>query len=80
MTCNCKICVDGREYERIIAQLPTSDREWMEQYYEQCCNEGLDAGVNQAILDGTWPSAVEILEHSLLKAQQYRKQNGNDKK
>jgi hypothetical protein len=62
---------------RIISAIPApADREFMEQFYEQYCNEGMDANVNQAILDGSWPSAVEQLEEALIKAKQKREQNG----
>jgi hypothetical protein len=53
-----------------------ADREFMEGFYEQYCNEGLDANVNQAVLDGSWPSAVEQLEEALRKAKTIREQNG----
>jgi bacterioferritin-associated ferredoxin len=74
--CTCEICVDGREYHRILAGLSDTDKLWMESYYEKICNAAMDANVNQAILDGSWGSAVEQLEEALVKAKQKREQNG----
>ena len=66
---------------RIISMIHApADREFMEQFYEQYCNEGLDANVNQAILDGSWPSAVEQLEEALTRAKTIREQNGITKR
>jgi hypothetical protein len=38
-------------------------------------NEGIDAGYNQAVLDGTWPSSVELLTSALERAIKRRQEN-----
>lgn len=41
----------------------------MEQFYSQVDGERLDAEVNKAVLEGSWPSSVEQLEVSLEQAK-----------
>ena len=60
--CKCQTCVEGREFTRIIAQLPQSDKEWMENFRETQLNEQLDANVNECIINGTWPNSDEIIK------------------
>ncbi len=72
MACNCKICVQGREFRRIVSQLPPLDQEWMDEFYEEYCNSGLDANVNEAIIDGTWPNADEIIKFAREKSLKER--------
>lgn len=74
--CNCQICVTTRRYFSIIEQLPEADKKWMEMFYDQYGNEMMDANVNQAILDGSWPSAIGQLEEALTKAK--RERNGKE--
>ena len=70
--CECKICVDGREFHRIISQFPAIDKTWMEKYYDDVCNEGLDANVNECIINGTWPNADDIIKFQREKQEERR--------
>ena len=59
-----------RKFFEIVAKLSEEDQIWMEKFYEKVEGQRIDANVNEAILDGSWPSAVEQLEHGLRKAKQ----------
>ena len=59
--CECIRCIELREFWRIISLLPEADRKWMETFYEDLDNARLDADVNQAIIDGSWHTADEII-------------------
>lgn len=60
MTCKCQLCKDLKHLE---------DCGVSEDFINRWINEGQDAAVNKAILDGTWPSALEWLEGALEKAK-----------
>lgn len=60
--CQCKVCTDGQMYHSIVYKLESeTDRKFMEKFYDDYCCEMLDANVNQAIIDGTWQNADEII-------------------
>lgn len=59
-----------RKFFEITAKLSEEDQKWMEEFYDKVDGQRVDANVNKAILDGSWPSAVQQLEHVLRKAKQ----------
>lgn len=63
--CKCEVCNDLRHLQECNVNPEFIDR-WL--------SEGLDANVNAAILDGSWPSAIEFLTRALenAKAKQTR--------
>lgn len=63
MPCNCNVCVTEHQFFSIIAKLSLEDREWMETFYDNYCNEGMNANVNQCVIDGTWPNADDIIKN-----------------
>lgn len=63
MTCECQLCKDLRHLKACGVS---------EEFLDRYLNEGLDANYNQAVLDGTWPSSVELLTSALQRAQQKR--------
>lgn len=66
MTCDCKVCERHREFEGHIKLLKEagldSSVEFFENLYEDLNYVEMDNNVNQAILDGTWPSARQYAE------------------
>lgn len=63
-TCTCKLCVEHKRFFQIIDTIPSADdREWIKTVYEQIDDERQDANYNQAIIDGSWPSADEVILH-----------------
>ncbi len=67
MTCECKGCIEMTRFFKIVKQLPDEDRKWMEELYETIDGERLDANVNQCIIEGTWPTADQIIAHERSK-------------
>lgn len=63
MTCECQLCKDIKHL---------SERGVSEEFMDRWLNEGMDADYNAAILDGSWPHAVERLQHALEKAIKIR--------
>lgn len=61
MDCECQVCKDLKHLQ---------DCGVSEDFINRWINEGQDAAVNKAILDGTWPSSVEWLQNSLEKVKQ----------
>lgn len=58
--CNCQVCKDIRHLREC---------EVSSEFIDRYLDEGLDANYNQAILDGSLPSSVEILEKALANAK-----------
>lgn len=80
-SCECTTCIEMKKFFSIIKKLPEQDQMWMEDFYGRVDGERLDADVNQAVLDGSWTSAVEQLEQALQKAKTTRaflEQHGNN--
>lgn len=64
--CECKVCKDDKRWRDVIKNGTVDDR--FEVYNEMQSRIELaetDASIYRAILDGTWPNALEILERSL---------------
>lgn len=72
--CDCDSCREMHHFFEIIRDLSDQDQEWMMKFYEKVDNERLDAGVNQAIIDGSWPTADEQIKY----ARQGRAENNNE--
>lgn len=80
-SCQCASCIEMNRFFSIIQKLPEKEQMWMEDFYSAVDGERLDADVNKAILEGSWPSAVEQLEESLRKAKitrSFLEQYGNN--
>lgn len=65
MKCECQLCKDIKHLRDCGVSEGFMDR-WL--------NQGMDSNVNSAILDGSWPSAVEQLQHALENAIKIREQ------
>lgn len=62
-TCTCKLCIESHHFFDVISTLPNpEDRKWMEALYEKINYERFDANYNEAIIDGSWPNADDIIE------------------
>ena len=70
--CDCKLCVEWAELMLHIDKIPEAQKEFFMTFIEKISDERMDAKYNQAILDGSWPSSVEILECSLEDAKKRR--------
>lgn len=69
MTCECNVCQTLRRW-RTVLQIDTPEKEAVfNEIVETWENESMDADYYRAIMDGSWPSAVELLENALDKAR-----------
>lgn len=62
--CNCKSCQELKEYKRL--GVPQS-------VINKIMDLEMDVDYYNGLIDGKWPSSVEILEEALEKAKLYRK-------
>lgn len=69
MVCECQVCKDLNH----LAECGVS-----EDFIDRWLSQGLEDDVNQAILDGYWPGAVEVLTESLRKAIEIRGKIDNE--
>lgn len=71
--CDCETCIRSRRYSNIIYKLSNDDDiEFMEGVMNTLVDTEDDLNHKQAILDGSWPSAVEKLGNSLMNALEIR--------
>lgn len=64
--CNCQLCQDIRHL---------TDCGVSEEFMDRYLNEGLDAEYNQSVLDGSWPTSVELLTSALTRAIERRRES-----
>jgi hypothetical protein len=69
--CDCKICKRGREFYRIVKALKKYPLivEYLKTMYDYLLNIEEDMDYYRAILDGSWPTSVGILQTALKKAK-----------
>ena len=73
MTCQCDICKRSRHVRRELAGGSKRRlRDLVEKLYNQLEGAEMELNYSQAILDGSWPTAVETLEQSLARARERR--------
>lgn len=68
--CNCDVCNNNRSHDAHIQMIPESERQFFEMIYDQLLNTQFDNEYYKAIMEGSWPSAVPILERALANAKQ----------
>lgn len=65
MKCQCRICERHREYERhmkiLYRRVPARTAKFFEEMCTALDHTEMDRDVNQAIIDGSWPTSEEIL-------------------
>ncbi len=64
MDCSCESCKHLVEFQTRLNAIPEEHRPFFEDLmlrYDAAC---MDRDVNACILDGTWPSAKEHIEHA----------------
>lgn len=69
---NCKYCeYESPMWDSIHAILNTEQSKFLENFEMEAAYDSTDAAWGRAILDGDWPSSVEILEQALVKAKAF---------
>lgn len=68
--CDCDLCKRQRKFQKVMRsyKFKEEDRKFIEKIYEDLNMTEFDNDVNEAVLDGSWPSAKEILTRALDKA------------
>jgi hypothetical protein len=59
--CNCQVCQDTRHFRTELKQLPAEHQSIFEGLYDNLLHVEMDRDYYHAILEGSWPSAQEIL-------------------
>ena len=60
--CNCQVCQDTRNFRAELNQLPAEHQSVFDGLYDNLLHVEMDRDYYHAILEGSWPSAKEILE------------------
>lgn len=73
--CNCKLCKRDVRWERFLKKYPFTkkDKEFLDSIYTALHGTELNYEVDEAILDGSWPSAIEQLGRAMKKAEDIKK-------
>ena len=76
--CSCRWCKEYRLVKRTVKSGSRHQlRRVLLRFAEDAWMANEELSVNQAILKGTWPSAVEILERALERAKKYQQEQSN---
>lgn len=59
--CNCQVCQDTTHFRAELTQLPAEHQPVFEGLFDDLLHVEMDRDYYHAILDGSWPSAAEIL-------------------
>ena len=68
--CQCDLCTTHRIINKYI---PKKEREVVKECFERLMNRAADGDYYSAIIDGSWPSAEEILRNSLKRIEENKK-------
>lgn len=73
--CQCKFCDFHVRYKEVILlPLPYEAKIFITELFEEWSHSSEDENYHAAILDGSWPQSVEILERALQNAETVRKE------
>ncbi len=78
--CNCEWC---QVYSKVLKikddlNVPEDVRKFVWELFEKWGNIDAEYGYQNAILDGSWPQSVEILELHLAKAKEIKSKRGKE--
>lgn len=76
MSCDCRLCVEGRKFRTIANKLSVKDRKFMVDFYDYYMNIDADLDYHRCILNGSWPSSVSILTKALEEARKKQAPEG----
>ena len=72
----CHVCKESAMFNRILSRLPKREAKELREFLNYYVNIAMDLNYHQAIMDGSWPSAVEQLTEALEKAKKIRAKRG----
>ena len=70
--CDCQLCQQNRTFREKLALIPEDVRPYFENLYDHLLETSFDQDYYRAIMSGSWPGAVEVLERALEKARASR--------
>ena len=70
--CDCDRCQYSREVKKMLDGLEPEKRKFFEIMYEGLLNTQSDLDYQNAIMDGSWPNAIPILQNALIRARNHR--------
>lgn len=77
--CDCQFCKDHAWLiNELLPSVPEVHRKRLEEFFSWAWNVDEDLSYKKAILDGSWPSAVEQLEIYLQRAKQVKEKNDKE--
>lgn len=59
--CTCDLCNRSRQFRGELEKLPEVDREFWTNLYNHLCNVEADRDYYKVVVDGSWPSADEVI-------------------
>lgn len=69
----CRICWQSHVRDEVLGRADFAEMaELIDQILDAYCQEGEDNNYHQAILDGSWFTSVQQLEHALIRAKSKR--------
>lgn len=78
--CECELCQESKMMHSIVVSLPQHQARWLTEFYEKHMTISFDANYDAAVLDGSWPTAVEQLTVALTKAKEIRARYNKENK
>lgn len=76
--CSCEWCmIDHPFYKKMKSFLPSEDFKIFDKIFDENFHNGEDLSYYKCIMDGSWPSSVEILKNALDNAIKVRLENHN---
>lgn len=64
MSCACDLCERNNTVADALARLPVSERDFWAGIYEDLSTAEMDRDWANAIIDGSWPDADEVIERA----------------
>lgn len=76
--CECAVCQNNRAHAKHLLNIPESERPFFENVYDDLLNTKFDLDYYKAIMDGSWPSSVSILEEAIKRAKAKQQERNTD--
>ncbi len=75
--CTCDLCKRHRKWEKFLkkhsSRLTKNETKFLDELYMDLLGTELNYDVDEAILDGSWPSSIDYLTEGLKKAEDIKR-------
>lgn len=68
MSCQCDVCKMIGRFTDIREKLPAEDAQYLEDFLEHYLNESADRDYYEAVIDGSWPDAIDTMRGWIRRA------------